>query len=292
MPPQTHRLSSHDPTSGARPTGVSDPAAAAQSIQQMFDSIAPRYDLLNHLLSAGIDRLWWRRTARALRPILARPEAVVLDLCCGTGDMTLALDKLRPKPRNLIPQGLKPLFSTAPTGTAEAVPLSKTSLSAAGEAAPILAVDFSRKMLALAQPKFAGRNIRAIEADALHLPFADASIDLITCAFGFRNLASFTDGLAELHRVLRPGGQIALLDFNQPTGLMGALYNLYFKRILPLLGRLISRDPRAYTYLPESVARFPRPPRMIELISAAGFTAPSWTPYTFGVAGLYRAMKP
>jgi demethylmenaquinone methyltransferase/2-methoxy-6-polyprenyl-1,4-benzoquinol methylase len=292
MPPQTHRLSSHDPTSGARPTGVSDPAAAAQSIQQMFDSIAPRYDLLNHLLSAGIDRLWWRRTARALRPILARPEAVVLDLCCGTGDMTLALDKLRPKPRNLIPQGLKPLFSTAPIGTAEAVPLSKTSLSAAGEAAPILAVDFSHKMLALAQPKFAGRNIRAIEADALHLPFADASIDLITCAFGFRNLASFTDGLAELHRVLRPGGQIALLDFNQPTGLMGALYNLYFKRILPLLGRLISRDPRAYTYLPESVARFPRPPRMIELISAAGFTAPSWTPYTFGVAGLYRAMKP
>jgi demethylmenaquinone methyltransferase/2-methoxy-6-polyprenyl-1,4-benzoquinol methylase len=282
----------HDPTSGARPTGVSDPAAAAQSIQQMFDAIAPRYDLLNHLLSAGIDRLWWRRTARAVRPILARPEAVVLDLCCGTGDMTLALDKLRPKPRNLIPQGLKPLFSTAPIGTAEAVPLSKTSLSAAGEAAPILAVDFSRKMLALAQPKFAGRNIRAIEADALHLPFADASIDLITCAFGFRNLASFTDGLAELHRVLRPGCQIALLDFNQPTGLMGALYNLYFKRILPLLGRLISRDPRAYTYLPESVARFPRPPRMIELISAAGFTAPSWTPYTFGVAGLYRAMKP
>ena len=91
----------HDPTPGARPTGVSDPAAAAQNIQQMFDAIAPRYDLLNHLLSAGIDRLWWRRTARALRPILARPEAVVLDLCCGTGDMTLALDKLRP-PANLV----------------------------------------------------------------------------------------------------------------------------------------------------------------------------------------------
>jgi demethylmenaquinone methyltransferase/2-methoxy-6-polyprenyl-1,4-benzoquinol methylase len=91
-------------------------------------------------------------------------------------------------------------------------------------------------------PKFAGRNIRAIEADALHLPFADASIDLVTCAFGFRNLASYPEGLAELHRVLRPSGQIAILDFNQPTGLMGALYNLYFKRVLPLLGRLISRD--------------------------------------------------
>jgi demethylmenaquinone methyltransferase/2-methoxy-6-polyprenyl-1,4-benzoquinol methylase len=234
----------------------------------MFDAIAPRYDLLNHLLSAGIDRLWWRRTARAVRPILARPEAVVLDLCCGTGDMTLALDKLRPRALNQQP------------ATNNQQP------------SPILAVDFSRNMLALAQPKFAGRNIRAIEADALHLPFADASIDLVTCAFGFRNLASYPEGLAELHRVLRPAGQIAILDFNQPTGLMGALYSLYFKHILPLLGRLISRDPAAYTYLPQSVARFPAPPRMIELIAAAGFTAPSWTPYTFGVAGLYRATKP
>jgi demethylmenaquinone methyltransferase/2-methoxy-6-polyprenyl-1,4-benzoquinol methylase len=147
-------------------------------------------------------------------------------------------------------------------------------------------------MLALAQPKFSGRNIRTIEADALHLPFANASIDLVTCAFGFRNLASYPDGLAELYRVLRPGGQIAILDFNQPTGLAGILYSLYFKHLLPLLGRIISRDPRAYTYLPESVARFPDPPRMLELISAAGFTTPTWTPYTFGIAGLYRAIKP
>jgi len=256
-----------DPTPGARPTGVSHPAAAAQNIQQMFDAIAPRYDLLNHLLSAGIDRLWWRRTARAVRPILARPDAVVLDLCCGTGDMTLALDHLRP--RTLL--------------TTDHLPLTT---------APILAIDFSRNMLSLAQPKFAGRNIRAIEADALHLPFADASIDLVTCAFGFRNLASYPEGLAELYRVLRPSGQIALLDFNQPTGLMGALYNLYFKRVLPLLGRLISRDAAAYTYLPESVARFPAPPCMIEMIAATGFTAPTWTPYTFGIAGLYRAVKP
>ena len=256
-------LFSPDPTPGARPTGVSDPASAAQNIQQMFDAIAPRYDLLNHLLSAGIDRLWWRRTARALRPILARPDSVVLDLCCGTGDMTLALDKLRPQPA---------------TGNLQP--------------ATLLAVDFSRNMLALARPKFAGRNIRAIEADALHLPFADASIDLVTCAFGFRNLASYTDGLAELQRVLRPGGQIAILDFNQPTGLVGALYSLYFKHILPRAGGLISRDPAAYAYLPDSVAHFPTPPRMIELIAAAGFTAPTWTPYTLGVAGLYRATKP
>jgi demethylmenaquinone methyltransferase/2-methoxy-6-polyprenyl-1,4-benzoquinol methylase len=275
---QTQPIQSSDPTPGARPTGVSDPAAAAQSIQQMFDAIAPRYDLLNHLLSLGIDRLWWRRTAHALHPILARPEAVVLDLCCGTGDMTLALDHLRTKSFCLS-------FRSAAEESAS------PSTDTPGAAAPIFAVDFSHNMLALAQPKFAGRNIRAIEADALHLPFADASIDLVTCAFGFRNLASYPDGLAELYRVLRPASQIAILDFNQPTGLMGALYTLYFKHILPLLGRLISRDPAAYTYLPESVARFPAPPRMIELIAAAGFTAPSWTPYTFGIAGLYRATK-
>jgi demethylmenaquinone methyltransferase/2-methoxy-6-polyprenyl-1,4-benzoquinol methylase len=147
-------------------------------------------------------------------------------------------------------------------------------------------------MLALAQPKFTGRNIHCIEADALHLPFADASIDLVTCAFGFRNLANYPDALAELYRVLRPAGQIAILDFNQPTGLVGALYNLYFKRVLPLLGRLISHDPAAYTYLPESVARFPSPPRMIEMISTTGFLSPTWTHYTFGVAGLFHATKP
>jgi demethylmenaquinone methyltransferase/2-methoxy-6-polyprenyl-1,4-benzoquinol methylase len=279
MPPPEH-----EDTPGARPSGASDPAAAAQSIQKMFDAIAPRYDLANHLLSAGIDRLWWRRTARALRPILARPDAVVLDLCCGTGDMTLALNKLRPKPISSSPES-----SGAPSMTALS---SWVGCKPSASPAPILAVDFSRKMLALAQPKFAGHNIRAIEADALHLPFADASIDLITCAFGFRNLASYADGLAELHRVLHPGGQIAILDFNQPAGLVGALYSLYFKRVLPLLGRIISRDPRAYAYLPESVARFPSPPRMLEMIAAAGFAAPTWTPYTYGIAGLYRAMKP
>ena len=147
-------------------------------------------------------------------------------------------------------------------------------------------------MLALALPKFANKNIIPIEADALHLPLPDASIDLVTSAFGFRNLASYPDGLAELHRILRPGGEIAILDFNQPEGLAGALYSLYFKHILPRLGGLISRDPAAYAYLPESVARFPRPPRMKELILAAGFTNPTWTSYTFGAAGLYRATKP
>jgi len=263
MPPES--LPKPAALSGARPTGANTEADAARNVQQMFDGIASRYDLLNHLLSGGVDRLWWSRTARSLRPILARPEAVVLDLCCGTGDMTLALDAYRPKPAT------------------DNLQLATT---------PILALDFSHPMLALGAKKFAGRNIIPIEADALHLPLASNSIDLVTSAFGFRNLASYPNGLAELNRVLRPDGQIAILDFNQPTGPLGLAYNLYFRGILPRLGRIISRDSSAYTYLPESVARFPRPPQMLDLIAAAGFVSASWTSYTFGIAGLYRATKP
>ena len=224
----------------------------------MFDSIAGRYDLLNHMLSAGIDRLWWSRAARAVQPILARPEAQILDLCCGTGDMTLALLKHRP--------------STPST-------------------APLFAVDFSHNMLSLGNIKFINKNVLPIEADALHLPLPSNSLDLISSAFGFRNLASYEDALAELFRVLRPGGQIAILECNQPDGVVGTLYNLYFAQILPRIGALIS-DASAYSYLPASVARFPRPPRMMELIHNAGFRSASWTSYTFGVAGLYQATKP
>jgi demethylmenaquinone methyltransferase/2-methoxy-6-polyprenyl-1,4-benzoquinol methylase len=147
-------------------------------------------------------------------------------------------------------------------------------------------------MLTLGAKKFAGRNIVSIEADALHLPLADASVDLVTSAFGFRNLTSYPDGLAELHRVLRPGGEIAILECNQPGGLIGWLYSAYFHHILPRLGGLISGAPRAYAYLPDSVERFPRPPQMKALITAAGFIDPTWTSYTLGTAGLYRATKP
>jgi demethylmenaquinone methyltransferase/2-methoxy-6-polyprenyl-1,4-benzoquinol methylase len=255
----------HEISTGARPANVADEAAAATNVREMFDSIAPNYDRLNHLLSAGIDRLWWWRAARSFRKTLVRPETIVLDLCCGTGDMTLALDRLRP--------GAKGQISTLPTE-------------------PILAVDFSHAMLSRGRAKFIDRNIIPLEADALHLPLPDGSVDLITSAFGFRNLANYEDGLAELFRVLKPGGEIGILDCNQPEGLVGAGYNLYFKRVLPALGGLISGDRGAYTYLPESVARFPRPPRMLQLIARAGFQNGSWTSYTLGVAGLYRAIKP
>jgi demethylmenaquinone methyltransferase/2-methoxy-6-polyprenyl-1,4-benzoquinol methylase len=243
-------------------TAVANPAPGAiqpaDQVREMFDTIAGRYDLLNHLLSAGIDRLWWSRTARALRPILERPESQVLDLCCGTGDMTLALLKHRP--------------STAST-------------------VPIVAVDFSHNMLSLGNAKFHADNVIPLEADALHLPLPTSSMDLISSAFGFRNLASYEGGLAELFRVLKPGGQFAILDCNQPDGFLGTLYNLHLHRILPMVGALLS-NPGAYAYLPASIARFPRPPRMLEMIQAAGFRNATWTSYTFGVAGLYQATKP
>lgn len=249
----------HQRTTGARPVGTTTDQDAAANVQQMFDTIAPKYDLLNHLLSVGIDRWWWTRAARTFRPILQRPEAVALDLCCGTGDMTLALDRYRPQ----------------------------------GQAAePILAVDFSREMLARGIAKFAGHNIQAIQADAMHLPMEANSLDLVTSAFGFRNLSNYSDGLAELFRVLRPGGQIGILECNQPEGLIGAFYSLYFKQVLPRLGALISGDSSAYEYLPASVERFPRPPRMLQLIREAGFVDAAWTSYSFGIAGLYRATKP
>jgi demethylmenaquinone methyltransferase/2-methoxy-6-polyprenyl-1,4-benzoquinol methylase len=249
----------HERSTGARPAGAATEADAASNVQQMFDSIAPKYDLLNHVLSAGIDRWWWWRAARRFRGVLRRPEAVVLDLCCGTGDMTMALYRHRPKTDG---------------------------------AAPILALDFSHNMLSRGAQKFAPHNIVPIEADALHLPLADNSVDLVTSAFGFRNLANYEEGLAELFRVLRPGGQIGILDCNQPSGAVGALYSLYFKKILPRLGGMISGERGAYSYLPASVERFPRPPRMKQLIREAGFEDAAWTGYTFGTAGLYRGTKP
>ena len=257
--PRIPALPEHERSTGARPLGTATEQAAASNVQQMFDTIAPRYDLLNHVLSVGLDLWWWSRAARAFRAILNRPEAVVLDLCCGTGDMTLALLQHRPE----LP-----------------------------DTPPILAVDFSHNMLRRGAQKFAPHNILPIEADALHLPLADNSVDLITSAFGFRNLANYEEGLAELHRVLRPGGQIGILDCNQPDGLTGVAYSLYFKKILPRLGGLISGDAGAYSYLPASVERFPRPPRMKQLVQNAGFTDARWTSYTFGTAGLYQATKP
>lgn len=243
--------------SGARPAGATDEQSSSAAVQQMFDSIAPRYDLLNHVLSCNIDRLWWWRTARSFRRILAKPESTILDICCGTGDMTLALLRHR-----------------------------------AASARPILAADFSHAMLVRGAAKFQGHNVTAIEADALHLPLGTDSLDLITSAFGFRNLANYGAGLAEFHRVLRSRGELGILDFSEPGGVIGKLYAFYFRRVLPAIGSRLSGMGSAYAYLPSSVERFPPPPEMLELMRNAGFIQVSWTPYSFGIAGLYRGVKP
>ncbi len=241
---------------GAAPAGARDTDSASLAVREMFTAIAPRYDLLNHLLSFNIDRLWWRRTARTFTHILSRPDAQVLDLCCGTGDMTFALGRR------------------------------------AGKASPrILGVDFSHAMLQRADKKSAGTSLHWVEADALRLPFANDSFDVVTSAFGFRNLANYDAGLAEITRVLRPGGECGILDFGEPAGLIGKFYRFYFRGVLPRIGTLISGVKGPYAYLPASVARFPEPAEMLERMCKAGFRQTSWTPYTFGIAGLYRGRK-
>ena len=249
----------HLRSTGAQPTGAATEAEAAERVQSMFDQIAPTYDRANHLLSVGLDRLWWRRAARQFRDVLRRPESNVVDLCCGTGDMTAALLRLRPH----IPG-----------------------------AEPVLGLDFSAPMLDRARVKHRERNAVFIQADAMHLPLPDRSVDLIIAAFGFRNLSNYAAALTELFRVLRPGARFGILEANQPAGLLGAFYSLYFQRILPRIGGAISGEPSAYRYLPESVSRFPRPPRMLQMIREAGFSGASWTSYSLGAAGLYQGARP
>ena len=257
---------------GARPAAEQEESTAATHVREIFDSIAPSYDLLNHLLSMGLDRHWWSRTARAFKSTLNHPNARVLDLCCGTGDMTVALQKLRPA-----------------TSVASCSSCTTTTNNAAAH--PITGVDFSAEMLARARTKYAATNILWVEADAMHLPYPDASFDLVTSAFGFRNLTNYPAALAEIHRVLSPNGQIGILECNHPDGLSGTLYNLYFKHVLPVIGGAISGDRAAYRYLPASVARFPRPPQMLTLLREAGFTHETWDGYLLRAAGLYRATK-
>jgi demethylmenaquinone methyltransferase/2-methoxy-6-polyprenyl-1,4-benzoquinol methylase len=241
---------------GAAPAGASDTQSAGRAVRAMFTSIAPRYDLLNHLLSFNIDRLWWRRAAGRFAGRLSDPQCQALDLCCGTGDMAFAL-----------------LRRSGKSG------------------AKILGADFSHAMLQRAREKSAGTPLRWVEGDALSLPFASARFDLVTSAFGFRNLADYNAGLREIARVLKPGGEVGILDFGEPGGLMGQLYRFYFKRVLPKVGTMISGVKGPYAYLPASVERFPPPDEMLERMRKAGFQDVSWTPYTFGIAGLYRGRK-
>ncbi|HMF16682.1 MAG TPA: bifunctional demethylmenaquinone methyltransferase/2-methoxy-6-polyprenyl-1,4-benzoquinol methylase UbiE [Gemmataceae bacterium] len=227
-------------------------------IRRMFGHIAPSYDLLNHLLSLNIDHYWRWRTTRLAPP---RGTAPILDLCTGTGDLALAYDR------------------------------------AAQGQVPIVAADFCHEMLQLAGKKIGksqhAEQIRFLEADAQQLPFPDDYFQITTVAFGLRNVTDTDRGLAEMVRVTRPGGQVAILEFSQPRGwLFGRLYRFYFRWILPLIGQTISRSKdNAYRYLPASVLEFPDGDALAQRLQRHGLVDVRWHPLTFGIATLYVGTK-
>lgn len=238
--------------SGTTPQGTRSEQEAANWVRGMFGRVAPRYDLANHLLSFNIDRYWRAHTVRRVRAVLERPEARVLDICCGTGDLVLALEKAR--------------------------------------GAAVWGSDFCHPMLVAARRKAADRRARAFlfESDALRLPVRDGSLDLITVAFGFRNLANYQAGLAEMRRALRPGGMAAILEFSQPpNAAFRAVYEFYSRRILPLIGGALSGSRDAYTYLPESVRKFPNAPALADDMKAAGFSGVEFEYLTGGIVALH-----
>ncbi|MGH9729603.1 MAG: bifunctional demethylmenaquinone methyltransferase/2-methoxy-6-polyprenyl-1,4-benzoquinol methylase UbiE [Candidatus Acidiferrales bacterium] len=249
---------------GTRPEGARDEREAQQRVRDMFSKIAPRYDFLNHFLSGSFDKLWRRRAAKRFAHVLRRPDAQVLDLCCGTGDLLFSLER-------------------------EAA----NSRANESQAAPqnFFGADFALPMLKLAQGKNKKR-AAFLAADALALPFADASFDLVTTAFGFRNLVNYEGGLREIARVLRLCGELGILEFCEPkSGAVAAIYEFYFSRVLPRVGRAISGSGEAYSYLPESVRKFPQPQILKEWMEAAGFASVQFERWTCGIVALHRAVK-
>ncbi len=237
---------------GATPAGATNEREAARWVSGMFGRVAPRYDLLNHLLSFNTDRRWRARTVERLKPVLLRPGARVVDFCCGTGDLVIALERAR--------------------------------------GAAVFGSDFCHPMLSAAAAKIARRGLQSMlfEADALVLPIAGGALDCVTVAFGFRNLVNYRAGLVEMRRVLKPGGVAAILEFSQPPNpLFGALYGFYSRRVLPAVGGFISGSRDAYAYLPESVRKFPSPERLAQEMRDAGFHEVRFERMTFGIVALH-----
>lgn len=252
-----------DTLPGTRPAGSRDERQAGLQVREMFGRIAPRYDFLNHFLSASFDKRWRKRAAGRFSTILQNPSARVLDLCCGTGDLVFAFAK----------EGRKSPV-TAPAG--------------------LIGADFALPMIERARKKNAESQweIALLGADALALPFADGSFDLAATAFGFRNLANYKEGLREMRRVLRPGGTLAILEFCEPeSGLRAALYRFYFTRILPKIGGAISGSREAYSYLPGSVQKFPQPEILKSWIEQSGFKDVTYDRWTFGAVALHTAAR-
>jgi demethylmenaquinone methyltransferase/2-methoxy-6-polyprenyl-1,4-benzoquinol methylase len=242
---------------GTTPKGVAGEQAASQWVRDMFGRVAGRYDLLNHLLSFNLDKRWRARTVERVSSTLDKPGVRVLDLCCGTGDLLLALQ-------------------------------------ARHGSGAVLGSDFCHPMLLQAQPKIADRKLASqlFEADALSLPLRDGSLDLITVAFGFRNLANYQKGFDELLRVLKPGGVAAILEFSQPTNrTFAALYGFFSMRVLPWLGGMVSGSPDAYSYLPESIRKFPGADDLASAMRRSGFTRVEFERMTAGAVALHLAWK-
>jgi len=261
----TTNASNLDPLPGTRPEGARDEHESAVRVREMFTRIAPRYDFLNHFLSLSLDKVWRRRTARSFLHILRRPEARILDLCCGTGDLAFALDRARAE-----------------------------VLDASEKRSAIIASDFVEPMLVRAGEKAReGRHSTLFAAaDALRLPFPDSTFDLVTTAFGFRNLANYEEGLREFARVLRRGGELGILEFSEPgSGPAAGLFRFYFRHILPKIGAAISGDREAYAYLPGSVSRFPTSAALAALMKRTGFEDVRIAHWNFGSVILHSAAR-
>ena len=235
----------------AAPSVPREGAERASQVQRIFSEIAPRYDLLNHVLSLNVDRRWRRAAVRRLAWERA-PTGTYLDACAGTFDLSLGLARRR------------------------------------GFTGRVVASDFAHPMLVEGGSKIRGTRVSAVCADSLRLPFDDRSFDGATVGFGMRNLADLRAGLRELRRVLRPGARLVVLEFTTPPNrLLRGGYLFYFHRILPLVGRLVSGHPWAYTYLPESVGEFHGPEQLGALLGAEGFGGVGWELLTGGIAAVH-----
>lgn len=230
-------------------------AGKKSQVAQMFNSIAGKYDFLNHFLSAGID-IYWRK--QAVKVMAQNKPALLLDVATGTGDFAIEALQLNPD--------------------------------------KIIGVDISEGMLAVGQQKIIKKNltgkIQLQVGDSENLAFADSTFDGTMAAFGVRNFENLVKGLSEMHRVLKPGGRIVVLEFSKPQAFpFKQVYNFYFKQILPVFGKLISKDQAAYTYLPESVQAFPDGPEFVNILKQVGFKDTKWHSLTFGISSIYTGLK-
>ncbi len=258
-------MSGEQTAPGAAPAGIEpgDEAGASRVVREMFGRVAPRYDLLNHLLSGQVDRYWRWRLVQAVRPYLRKEGARIADFCCGTGDLSIALERERGRYH----PGGRPA---------------------------VLGSDFCRPMLRRAAEKVRRTGLPPLlaEADASRMPLRDGCLDLIAIAYGFRNLANYRGGAEEFARLLAPGGCLAILEFSQPRSrLWRGAFNAYFQHVLPRLGNAISGSGRAYSYLQESVQRFPAPEAISAMLVEAGFTRVDLHALTGGVSVLYLAYR-